>query len=61
MVAGPSIAACYWNRQELSQDRMRGRWFFTGDKYRIDEDGYYWYAGRSDEHVSRVRSMGVAD
>ena len=33
MVAGPSTASCYWNRQTLTRDRMRGRWFFTGDKY----------------------------
>jgi acyl-coenzyme A synthetase/AMP-(fatty) acid ligase len=46
LVAGPSTAPCYWNRQDLSRDRMRGRWFFTGDKYRVDEEGYYWYAGR---------------
>ncbi|MBV8842631.1 MAG: benzoate-CoA ligase family protein, partial [Bryobacterales bacterium] len=59
MVAGPSTAQCYWNRQELSQDRMRGRWFFTGDKYRIDENGYYWYAGRSDD-MFRVSGQWVS-
>jgi benzoate-CoA ligase family protein len=49
MAAGPSTASCYWNRQTLTRDRMRGRWFFTGDKYSVDEDGYFWYAGRSDD------------
>jgi len=49
LAAGPSIASCYWNRQTLTRDRMRGRWFFTGDKYSVDEDGYFWYAGRSDD------------
>jgi len=49
IVAGPSTAQCYWNRRELSAERMRGRWFFTGDKYSVDRDGYYWYAGRSDD------------
>lgn len=49
MVAGPSIAQCYWNRRALSAERIRGRWFFTGDKYTVDQDGYYWYAGRSDD------------
>jgi benzoate-CoA ligase len=38
---------------------MRGRWFFTGDKYRIDEDGYYWYAGRSDD-MFRVSGQWVS-
>jgi benzoate-CoA ligase family protein len=49
LVAGPSTAQCYWNQQELTRSRMRGRWFFTGDKYIADKDGYYWYAGRSDD------------
>jgi benzoate-CoA ligase family protein len=49
MVAGPSTAQFYWNRRALTEDRMRGRWFFTGDKYTVDEHGYYWYAGRSDD------------
>ena len=28
---------------------MRGSWFVTGDKYSVDADGYYWYAGRADD------------
>lgn len=59
MVAGPSMAQCYWNRHALTQERMRGRWFFTGDKYTIDEDGYYWYAGRSDD-MFRVSGQWVS-
>jgi benzoate-CoA ligase len=59
MVAGPSTAQCYWNRQALSEDRMRGRWFFSGDKYTVDEDGYYWYAGRSDD-MFRVSGQWVS-
>ena len=48
-VKGESTAVCYWQRSELSQERMQGDWFFTGDKYRRDQDGYFWYAGRSDD------------
>jgi len=59
MVAGPSAAQCYWNRHALTQERMRGRWFFTGDKYTVDEDGYYWYAGRSDD-MFRVSGQWVS-
>src|ERR1700691_165704 len=59
MVAGPSTAQCYWNRHALTQERMRGRWFFTGDKYIVDEDGYYWYAGRSDD-MFRVSGQWVS-
>ena len=59
MVAGPSTAQSYWNRHALNEDRMRGRWFFTGDKYTVDQDGYYWYAGRSDD-MFRVSGQWVS-
>lgn len=59
LVAGPSTALCYWNRKALTQDRMRGRWFFTGDKYWVDEEGFYWYAGRSDD-MFRVSGQWVS-
>jgi len=59
MVCGSSTAQCYWNRRALTRDRMRGRWFFTGDKYSVDEDGYYWYAGRSDD-MFRVSGQWVS-
>jgi len=59
LVAGDSIAPCYWNRHELTSERMRGKWFFTGDKYRVDADGHYWYAGRSDD-MFRVSGQWVS-
>ena len=59
LVSGDSIASCYWNRQELTAKRMRGKWFFTGDKYWVDEGGYYWYAGRSDD-MFRVSGQWVS-
>jgi len=48
-VRGGSNATHYWNRPQLTAERMRDGWFFSGDKYRVDADGYYWYAGRSDD------------
>lgn len=59
MVRGDSTAPCYWNRPELTADRMQGDWFFTGDKYLVDEDGFYWYAGRSDD-MFRVSGQWVS-
>ena len=59
LVSGDSIASCYWNRRDLTAERMRGKWFFTGDKYWMDEDGYYWYAGRSDD-MFRVSGQWVS-
>jgi benzoate-CoA ligase family protein len=59
LVAGDSIAPCYWNRPELTSERIRDKWFFTGDKYRVDADGNYWYAGRSDD-MFRVSGQWVS-
>ena len=38
---------------------MRGRWFFTADKYSMDADGFYRYAGRSDD-MFRVSGQWVS-
>lgn len=59
LVSGSSLSPCYWNRRKLTAERMRGKWFFTGDKYWIDTDGYYWYAGRSDD-MFRVSGQWVS-
>ncbi len=48
-VAGDSIAAGYWNKHEKTKAAFLGPWLDTGDSYRVDEDGFYWHAGRSDD------------
>ena len=49
LIAGDSTCACYWNKHDKTKDTIEGRWIRTGDKYSQDADGYYWYAGRSDD------------
>jgi len=49
LVRGDSTCAFYWNRHEQTKDTIAGHWIRTGDKYRQDEDGYFWFAGRSDD------------
>lgn len=44
-----TVAPFYWHQYEASQRAMKGEWFFTGDKYYQDEEGYYFHAGRSDD------------
>jgi benzoate-CoA ligase family protein len=48
-IAGDSVCAAYWNQHEKTKDTIHGPWLRTGDKYTQDADGYYWYAGRSDD------------
>lgn len=49
LVRGDSICAGYWNQHEKTKDTIEGHWIRTGDKYRCDADGYFWYQGRSDD------------
>ena len=49
IVRGPSTALFYWNRKETSRQKMRGEWFFSGDKFRQTGDGEFHYVGRSDD------------
>jgi 4-hydroxybenzoate-CoA ligase len=49
MVKGDSAAQMYWRKREKTRVTMQGEWINTGDKYYVDEDGYYWCAGRGDD------------
>jgi benzoate-CoA ligase family protein len=48
-VRGDSVCALYWNQHEKTVETIHGPWLRTGDKYTVDEDGYYWHAGRADD------------
>ena len=48
-IRGPSSALLYWGNREKSRDTFQGGWTKSGDKYVRDADGYYTYAGRSDD------------
>jgi benzoate-CoA ligase family protein len=48
-VAGDSACAYYWNKHEKTKQTIRGEWLVTGDKYHLDDDGYFTYEGRSDD------------
>jgi len=49
LVSGGSIASAYWNMREETRDNMLGEWFVTGDRYLEDEEGFYYFRGRSDD------------
>jgi benzoate-CoA ligase len=48
-VSGPTAAMLYWNNREKTRATFQGGWTRSGDKYSVDADGYYVYAGRSDD------------
>ena len=48
-VKGESAAPFYWHQREKSRRTMHGEWTSTGDRYRVDAEGFYWYEGRTDD------------
>jgi benzoate-CoA ligase len=58
-VRGDSALALYWAQHEKSKRSILGDWFFTGDRYRVDREGYYWYEGRSDDMI-KVSGLWVS-
>ncbi|MBI4264603.1 MAG: benzoate-CoA ligase family protein [Acidobacteria bacterium] len=48
-VKGETFSLYYLHQYHKSQYSFRGEWLFTGDKFYVDGDGYYHYAGRVDD------------
>jgi benzoate-CoA ligase family protein len=49
LVKGETAALAYLHQYERSHRTFLGEWLATGDRFREDHEGYYWYVGRSDE------------
>jgi benzoate-CoA ligase family protein len=58
-IKGDSAALCYWNAHEKSKETFAGDWCTTGDQFHVDEEGYYWYHGRTDDML-KVSGIFVA-
>jgi benzoate-CoA ligase len=58
-IKGDSAALCYWQAHEKSKATFAGDWCTTGDQFHVDEAGYYWYHGRTDEML-KVAGVFVA-
>src|SRR5436853_254557 len=51
-IRGPTSALMYWNQRERTKNTFQGPWTRSGDKYSVDEQGYYTYGGRSDDMLN---------
>jgi acetyl-CoA synthetase len=50
-VRGPSQAPMYWRRPDKTAETMRDGWIWTGDRFRVDADGFHFFEGRADDLV----------
>ncbi|MFZ0014192.1 MAG: AMP-binding protein, partial [Acidimicrobiia bacterium] len=41
----------YWKDPEATAAAHIGDWYLTGDRARVDEDGYFWFISRADDVI----------
>lgn len=47
----PALFREYYRDPERTKSSFRGDWYLTGDQASRDEDGYFWFEGRSDDII----------
>ena len=50
-VSTPALFKEYLNEPERTRTQFRGEYYVTGDRAKVDEDGYFWFEGRGDDII----------
>jgi benzoate-CoA ligase family protein len=58
-IKGDSVSHGYWLDRDKSWKTFHGHWCRTGDLFRMDEEGYLYFAGRADD-LLKVGGQWVA-
>jgi acyl-coenzyme A synthetase/AMP-(fatty) acid ligase len=45
----PGMMKEYWNKPQQTAEIFRGPWYYSGDVLTKDEEGRFWFKGRSDD------------
>jgi acetyl-CoA synthetase len=48
----PVMFLQYWANEAATREKFAGQFLLTGDLGRRDEDGYFWFLGRSDDVIT---------
>jgi len=48
----PAMMRTYWNNEATYQKKFVNGWYLSGDRARIDADGYWWFVGRDDDVIN---------
>src|SRR3989442_334061 len=59
LIKGPATSPYYWNRPHPPRAPLLGGWLRTGDMFTRDTDGFFTFAGRSDDML-KVAGLWVS-
>lgn len=48
----PAMMRTYWNDNLKYKEKFENGWYLSGDKAKIDKDGYFWFVGRNDDIIN---------
>ncbi|MET3697267.1 acetyl-CoA synthetase [Bacillus oleivorans] len=50
-IESPALFKNYYKDPERTAKQFRGDYYVTGDKARMDDEGYFWFEGRGDDMI----------
>ncbi|MEI6047376.1 MAG: acetate--CoA ligase [Bacteroidota bacterium] len=48
----PAMMRAYWNNDAKYREKFINGWYLSGDRARIDNEGYFWFIGRDDDVIN---------
>ncbi len=47
----PAMMKGIWHNDEKYHSYFKGEWYVSGDRAKMDSDGYFWFVGRADDVI----------
>ena len=47
----PSFMAKIWKNDAMYKSLFKNGWYLSGDRAKVDKDGYFWFIGRTDDVI----------
>jgi acetyl-CoA synthetase len=48
----PAMMRTYWKNEDAYKAKFINGWYLSGDRARLDSDGYFWFVGRDDDVIN---------
>lgn len=58
-IKSPTACFFYWRKYDKSRETFVGEWTRTGDNLMFDEDGFFWFSGRTND-LFKVKGLWLS-